>query len=399
MIWSPKEVLLQKYLEVMLKKSPTLTEKFSTFALKSELSSEIGRVESSLSNQITTKADATALSAYLTNERANSIFQPKGDYVTREQLGGLSELDLSNYQPKGDYATKSDLITKVNVSDMANYALKTDLNAKADVTALSDLATKSELNSKANSADLINYATKEQLNLKADSSELANLQPRGNYATKEQLGLKADLTELAKYQLKGNYATKEDLDLKADATLIAGLQPKGDYATKAELNSKADATDLNNYQLAGDYATNSDLGLRVGATLQSAKDYADKIKNDLIGGADSAYDTLKEIETLMKSDGQQLQTLINSMGQKASKFSATIGDGVSNKVTVTHNLNTTEIAPAIWTNTSPASLYIADIEIIDNNSVSVDFGTYIGGKGDEAPFIPNENQFKIVIVG
>lgn len=54
-------------------------------------------------------------------------------------------------------------------------------------------------------------------------------------------------------------------------------------------------------------------------TSEDVQAAANKIKDDLIGGASGAYDTLKEIEEYIEKHGEEAAALLNSLGEKASK--------------------------------------------------------------------------------
>lgn len=71
-----------------------------------------------------------------------------------------------------------------------------------------------------------------------------------------------------------------------------------------------------------------------------------------------------------------------------AKYTNTLGNGISNMLTVNHNLNTTDITASIWTTKHPSELVVCDIVILDSNNVQVLF--------DEVPAV---DAYKIVIIG
>lgn len=183
---------------------------FTKQHLKNLLVKDLPKIQESIGNLQTTKADKSELSNYATQtDLANKTERP------------LFEAMLQNY------ATKSELNN--HQVDLSNYATKTDLTTKADKSELGNYATKDELNS--HQPDLSNYATKSDLDNKVDRSDLNNYA----YETQKALSNKANSSEL------DSYATKGDLDNKADKSELSN------YATKDNLGSKADRSELSNY--------------------------------------------------------------------------------------------------------------------------------------------------------
>lgn len=70
------------------------------------------------------------------------------------------------------------------------------------------------------------------------------------------------------------------------------------------------------------------------------------------------------------------------------KYSATIGDGISTSITVTHNLGTRDVVTQIYTNASPYEEVICDVEHTDLNNTTFKFA--------EAPTL---DEFRVVIIG
>ncbi|WP_040537018.1 hypothetical protein [Schleiferilactobacillus shenzhenensis] len=65
-----------------------------------------------------------------------------------------------------------------------------------------------------------------------------------------------------------------------------------------------------------------------GDTLTAAKQYADKIKSDLVNGAPQALDTLKELADSLTGDNSQLATLLTQVGDNAKAIKAN-GDTIA----------------------------------------------------------------------
>lgn len=162
---------------------------FTKQHLKNLLVKDLPKIQESIGNLQTTKADKSELSQYATKS------------------------DLASHQPDlSNYATKSDLDNKVDRSDLNNYAYETQ----------------KELSNKANSSELDSYATKGDLDNKADKSELSN------YATKDNLGSKADRSELSNYAKTGDITTAiQNVRIKQDF-----LDGSNNYASKMVYSPK-----------------------------------------------------------------------------------------------------------------------------------------------------------------
>ena len=63
-------------------------------------------------------------------------------------------------------------------------------------------------------------------------------------------------------------------------------------------------------------------------TLTAAKQYADKIKSDLVNGAPQTLDTLKELADSLTGDNSQLATLLTQVGDNAKATKAN-GDAIA----------------------------------------------------------------------
>lgn len=155
----------------------------------------------------------------------------------QESIGNL-QTTKADKSELSNYATKTDLDHKADRSDFSYYATKNELDNKADRSELSSYATKNDLNN--HQPDLSNYATKSDLDHKADRSDLSY------YAPKYELDNKADKSELS------NYATKDNLGSKADRSELSN------YATRGDINSaiqnvriKQDSLDSDNNYTSG----------------------------------------------------------------------------------------------------------------------------------------------------
>jgi hypothetical protein len=113
-----------------------------------------------------------------------------------------------------------------------------------------------------------------------------------------------DVTRWAAFDGMGNsiietYATKSELETESTRASNAE-KANSDAISSAILTASSDATSKSNDSLA------------------KAKAYADGKISSLVNGADSAYDTLKEIENSLKSGSDVATSLANSIATETS---------------------------------------------------------------------------------
>lgn len=77
-----------------------------------------------------------------------------------------------------------------------------------------------------------------------------------------------------------------------------------------------------------------------------------------------------------------------SWNSRTRKYAANIGNGTATTITVTHNLNTTDITVALREVATPYNLVITDIQIIDANNIKLLFAV-----------APTANQYRVVVIG
>ena len=162
-------------------------------------------------------------SPYKKNDGSFAVNIEYNDF-TKQHLKNLLVKDLPKIQESiGNLQT-----TKADKSELSNYATKTDLTAKADRSELGNYATKDDLNS--HQPDLSNYATKSDLDNKVDRSDLNNYA----YETQKELSNKANSSELDSYATKGdldNKADRSELSNKADRSELSNYAKTGDITT------------------------------------------------------------------------------------------------------------------------------------------------------------------------
>lgn len=216
---------------------------FTKQHLKNLLVKDLPKIQESIGNLQTTKADKSELSNYATQtDLANKTERPLFEamlqnYATKSELNS-HQPDLSNY------ATKSDLDNKADRSDFSYYATKNELDNKADRSELGNYATKSDLDHKADRSDFSYYATKSDLDYKANRSDLSS------YATKDDLGSKADRSELSNYATTGDINSAiQNVRIKQDS-----LDSDNNY-TSGKVYSPEWSDGYLTFDMSGSYAT------------------------------------------------------------------------------------------------------------------------------------------------
>lgn len=200
---------------------------FSTYATKDDLKNyqpDLSKLV--IKNKILTgqnELKRVEFSPYKKNDGSFAVNIEYNDF-TKQHLKNLLVKDLPKIQESiGNLQT-----TKADKSELSNYATKTDLTTKADKSELGNYATKDELNS--HQPDLSNYATKSDLDNKVDRSDLNNYA----YETQKELSNKANSSELDSYATKGdldNKADRSELSNKADRSELSNYAKTGDITT------------------------------------------------------------------------------------------------------------------------------------------------------------------------
>jgi chromosome segregation ATPase len=195
-------------------------------------------------DMMTAEKTGTAIDEKLKTFRTtlDSVFQPIGDYITREEFnrntpGYITKTESDRlYQGIGNYATATDVESQINavkqtiqgIQSAANNALTLD-GAKAVFALKGDYFTRADLETIAKDsafATVINQAIASQNFLDSATAE-SRYQRKGNFATKEEVqqlidgaGLSSDQSAaLAKLEGfdKANYVLKETYDTKVQA--------------------------------------------------------------------------------------------------------------------------------------------------------------------------------------
>lgn len=221
---------------------------FSTYATKDDLKNyqpDLSKLV--IKNKILTgqnELKRVEFSPYKKNDGSFAVNIEYNDF-TKQHLKNLLVKDLPKIQESiGNLQT-----TKADKSELSNYATKTDLTTKADKSELGNYATKDELNS--HQPDLSNYATKSDLDNKVDRSDLNNYA----YETQKELSNKANSSELDSYATKGdldNKADRSELSNKADRSELSNYAKTGDITTAIQnVRIKQDSLDSDNNYTSG----------------------------------------------------------------------------------------------------------------------------------------------------
>lgn len=127
---------------------------------------------------------------------------------------------------------------------------------------------------------------------------------------------------------------------------------------------------------------------KANTALQQAKDFTTSEIARVVGGASEAFDTLKEIETELKSNKNVSDVLTQGLAKRTQKFTKSIGDNTATDYTVEHNLNTQDVVVMVRESKAPFAQIFTDIEVTDENHVAVKFA--------KAPSI---DEYKVIVIG
>lgn len=134
--------------------------------------------------------------------------------------------------------------------------------------------------------------------------------------------------------------------------------------------------------------TDAQAQAKADTALQQANTFTDQRINQILNGASSNYDTLKEIEEALKNNDNLTTVLKQGIADKTGKVAKEIGNGSATEFTVTHNFNTQDVVVMVRENMAPFAQVITDIEVTDSNNIKVKFAK-----------APAQNEYRVIIVG
>ena len=109
----------------------------------------------------------------------------------------------------------------------------------------------------------------------------------------------------------------------------------------------------------------------------------DKSKLDGVEANANNYTHPNDANTRHVTDSEKA-----SWNSRTRKYSANIGNGTATTITVTHNLNTTDVTVTLKEVATPYNLVITDIQIVDANNIKLLFAV-----------APSANQYRVVVIG
>ncbi len=330
----------------------------SQFALKAD-KSEVQTATASLQSQLDTKsaityvdgqlalkADASTLSSTASTLQANIDTKSSTTYVNEQLLTKVNVADaqttttnLTNLinEKSSTVYVDAQLALKANKSYVddqlgtvaSQLALKTDANyvdtkiSQLIGSAPSTLDTLQEIASAIAEDANFSVTILNQISAKASKTfvdgEVASLQSQINDRAlssyvDQQLALKGDLTYI-----------DEQLALKSNVsdmtTALAGKANASDLSSLTTVVSGKSDTSYVDSEIveAKAYADSAISTATTGLATQTYVDNkAQTVKDEILGGASTAYDTLLELQTALTNNGDAVSTLVNEVASKSS---------------------------------------------------------------------------------
>lgn len=212
-------------------------------------------------------------------------------------------------------------------------------------------------------------------------------------ATTSQDGLMgaADKTKLNGIATGAQVNQNAFSNVKVGSTTVAADSPTDTIELAAGTNVvlTPDATaDKVTIGLGTAIETTSGAQSKATAAQTAAQSYADNKIATLVNSAPGTLDTLNELAAALGDDPNFATTITNLINARTRKYSATIGDGSSTSITVTHNLNSMDVTVLLREVASPYSQVITDMQIVDANNIKLLFAT-----------APSSGQYRVVVTG
>lgn len=300
----------------------TITSQLALKANQADLTSTTSSLQTQLdskasttyvNNQLATKANQSDLTSTVSNLQSQLDTKATASFVNLQ-------LDtLSNAKADKTYVDTSisNLVGTApqTLNTLGEIAAAIAQDANFSVTMVSELATKTSktyvdgeiasLQTQINNRALTSYLN-QQLALKGDTTYI-----------NEQLALKSNVTDVAtSLASKANAA-----DLTALATTVASKADSSALTSLATTVSGKSDTSFVNSEIASAkaYADNAVTTATTGlATMIYVNNTTQMVKDEILGGASTAYDTLLELQTALTNNGDAVTALTNQVATKAS---------------------------------------------------------------------------------
>lgn len=118
-------------------------------------------------------------------------------------------------------------------------------------------------------------------------------------------------------------------------------------------------------------------------TINGLMSSSDKSKLDGVEANANNYTHPNDANTRHVTDSEK-----SSWNSRTRKYVANIGNGTATAITVTHNLNTTDITVTLREAATPYNVVITDIQIVDVNNIKLLFA-----------LAPTSGQYRVVVTG
>lgn len=246
-------------------------EDVKTIANKAKLAAESGKLATDAKalaedNKVKVLAIEEKLKTLLTKALADSLYQEKGNYATKEEVQAITTLDPSTVQALKDLARQlaghEDLAAVLEKLDKIYTKQQVDdaLSRKVDVTALSEYATKQELTTK--TANIITQSEVETRVLKAESK--ADTAVREVNTTAQQAKSKAQDNAQSINEINTKL-TKAIEDATALSTKVNNLALKAGEGGKVDPNAVVDKVKevLNDLVIKNKYVSKPEMVLEL----------------------------------------------------------------------------------------------------------------------------------------
>jgi len=282
-----------------------------------------------------------------------SEFTNDAGYLTQHQdishLATKEEIpDVSGFitEIPEDYVTEAELTAKGYLTehqDLSDYALKTDIPTDYLKAIPAEYITETELAEELAkiehpSVDLTGYATEQFVSEAIAEIKIPDV---SDFVTMSDVEAKGYITEIpTKYITESELAAKgfiTDISGKADAEHKHTLSDIEDYSAPdlSDYAKKTDIPDVSDFikEVPAEYITEAELAARGYISdisgkadinhdhndLYDAKGAAQAVRDELLNGAGEAYDTLKELGSLIDDNKEALDALETIATGKADK--------------------------------------------------------------------------------